>query len=96
MATATIQEQINGAYRLLNVLDQTESADATMLANGLSAFNQLLDSWSTERLSVYSTQDQSFTWPASTITMTLGPSMASATHINGVRPIQVDDSSYFI
>lgn len=93
---ATVADQINGALRLLNLLDATETADSTQLANGLNAFNQMIDSWSTERLSVYSTQDQSFTWPASTLSLTLGPSMASATHIHGVRPIQVDDSSYFV
>ncbi len=88
----TASEQINGAYRLLNVLDQTETANATQLANGLLALNQMLDSWSTERLSVFATTDQPFTWPASTASRTLGPSG----NFVGTRPILVDDSTYFV
>ncbi len=89
---ATAGESINGALRLLNVLDQTETANATQLANGLLALNQMLDSWSTERLSVFATTDQPFTWPTSTISRTLGPSG----NFVGARPILVDDSTYFV
>ena len=88
----TAAEQINGAYRLLNVLDQTETANATQLANGLLALNQMLDSWSTERLSVFATNDQTFTWPTDTISRTLGPSG----NFVGTRPILLDDSTYFV
>ncbi len=89
---ATAGESINGALRLLNVLDQTESANATQLANGLLALNQMLDSWSTERLSVYATNDQTFTWPVSTASRTLG----ATGNFVGTRPVLVDDSTYFI
>lgn len=88
----TAADQINGAMRLLNILDQDDTADSTQLANGLTALNQMIDSWNTEKLSVYATQDQVFTWPASTISRTLG---ASGNFV-GNRPVQLDDSSYFI
>jgi len=52
----------------------------------------MLDSWSSERLSVFSTQDQIFTWPANTATRTLGPTG----NFVGNRPVLVDDSTYFI
>jgi hypothetical protein len=55
------------------------------------ALNQMLDSWSTERLAVYATQDQVFTWPGGEITRTLGPTGDFV----GTRPIQVDDATYF-
>jgi len=54
--------------------------------------NQMLDSWNTERLSVFSTQDQVFTWPANTATRTLGPTG----NFVGNRPILVDDATYFV
>jgi hypothetical protein len=53
--------------------------------------NQMIDSWNTERLSVFSTQDQIFTWPASTQSRTLGPTG----NFVGNRPILLDDSTYF-
>jgi len=89
--TTTAGDQINGAMRLLNILDQDDTADATQLANGLTAFDQMIDSWNTERLSVFSTQDQTFTWPASTTSRTLGPTG----NFVGNRPILLDDSTYF-
>lgn len=89
---ATAGDAINGAMRLLNILDQDTDADADQLATGLTALNEMLDSWSIERLSVFSTQDQDFTWPASTLSRTLGPSGDFV----GNRPVQVDDSSYFV
>ena len=53
--------------------------------------NQMIDSWNTERLSVFSTQDQVVTWPASTLSRTLGPTG----DIVGLRPVLVDDATYF-
>jgi hypothetical protein len=53
--------------------------------------NQMIDSWNTERLSVFSTQDQVFNWPPDLITRTLGPTGDFV----GERPILVDDATYF-
>jgi hypothetical protein len=53
--------------------------------------NQMLDSWSTERLAVFSTQDQVFTWPSNVLSRTLGPTGDFV----GNRPILLDDSTYF-
>jgi hypothetical protein len=53
--------------------------------------NQMIDSWNTERLSVFSTQDQIFTWPASTLSRTLGPTG----NFVGNRPVLLDDATYF-
>ena len=87
----TAADQINGAMRLLNILDQDDTADATQLANGLTALNQMIDSWNTERLSIYSTQDQQFTWTAGNASRTLGPSG----NFIGNRPVLLDDSTYY-
>jgi hypothetical protein len=53
--------------------------------------DQMIDSWNTERLSVFATQDQVFTWPAGQLSRTLGPSGDFA----GNRPVLLDDATYF-
>jgi hypothetical protein len=60
------------------------------------ALNQMIDSWNTERLSVFSTIDQIVNWPVGSINETLGPS-GSLVRLNGTaqRPVLVDDSTYF-
>lgn len=88
----TAGDQINGALRLLGVLAEGETPSAATSQDALTALNQMIDSWSIERLSVFATQDQVFTWPAGTISRTLGPSGDFV----GNRPVQLDDSTYFI
>ena len=90
MATTAL-DQINGALRLIGVLAEAEAPSASMAQDALTALNQMIDSWSTERLSVFSTIDQIFNWPPSTRIRTLGPTGDFV----GVRPIQIDDSTYF-
>ena len=55
------------------------------------ALNQMIDSWNTERLSTFVTQDQVYTWPAGLISRDLGPSGDFV----GNRPILLDDATYF-
>jgi len=91
MTTYTAGEQINRALRLLGVLAEGETPSASVSQDALMAFNQMIDSWNTERLAVFSTQDQVFTWPASILSRTLGPTGDFV----GNRPILVDDATYF-
>ena len=88
---ATAGDQINRALRLLGVLAEGETSSAAVSQDALTAMNQMIDSWNTERLSIFSTQNQVYTWPASTISRTLGPSGDFV----GNRPILVDDATYF-
>jgi len=89
--TTTAGDQINGALRLIGQLAEGETPSAATSADSLTALNQMLDSWSSERLSVFSTQDQVFTWPASTASRTIGPTGDFV----GNRPVLLDDSTYF-
>jgi hypothetical protein len=91
MAT-TAADQINGALRLIGMLAEGETPSAATAQDSLNALNQMIDSWSTERLSTFSTQDQIFTWPVNTIHRTLGPTG----NFVGNRPVLLDDSTYFI
>ena len=91
MTTTSAGDQINGALRLIGQLAEGETPSADTTADSLMALNQMLDSWSSERLSVFSTQNQVFTWPANTISRTLGPTGDFV----GNRPVLLDDATYF-
>ena len=88
---ATAGDQINGALRLLGILAEGETPSAETSQDALSALNQMIDSWNTERLAVFSTQDQVFSWPPNVLSRTLGPTGDFV----GNRPILMDDSTYF-
>jgi hypothetical protein len=91
MATYTAGDQITRALRLLGILAEGETPSADMSQDALTAFDQMVDSWNTERLSVFVTQDQVFTWPAGEISRTLGPSGDFV----GLRPVLMDDATYY-
>jgi hypothetical protein len=89
--TTTAGDQINGALRLLGVLAEGETPSAATSQDALNALNQMIDSWNTERLCVFSTQDQVFSWLPGFISRTLGPTGDFV----GDRPVLLDDSTYF-
>jgi hypothetical protein len=91
MATYTAGDQINRALRLLGVLAEGETPSASVSQDALMALNQMIDSWNTERLSTFVTQDQVFTWPAGYISRDLGPTGDFV----GLRPILMDDATYY-
>jgi hypothetical protein len=91
MATYTAGDQINRALRLLGILAEGETPSADMSQDALMALNQMIESWNTERLSVFCTQEQVFTWPAGEYIRTLGPSGDFV----GLRPVLVDDATYY-
>jgi hypothetical protein len=88
---ATAGDLIKGAMRLIGVLAEGETPSAETSADALFAMNQMIDSWNTEKLSIYNTQDQMFTWPAGEIQRHLGPTGEFV----GSRPVLLDDSTYY-
>ena len=91
MATYTAGDQINRALRLIGMLAEGELPSVETANDSLMALNQMIDSWNTERLSVFCTQDQVFTWPAGILSRTLGPTGDFA----GLRPVLLDDATYY-
>lgn len=91
MAT-TANDQINAALRLIGQLAEGETPSAETSNDALTAMNQMIDSWNTERLMIYNTQDQVFDWPVGEITRTLGPTGDFV----GNRPVALDDSTYYV
>ena len=90
---STALDEIKGASRLIGQLAEGEDPSAATAQDALTALNSMLDSWSIERLSVFGTQDQVFTWPAAQATRTLGPGVAN--NFIGLRPVQLLPSSFF-
>lgn len=89
---ATAGDQIYAALRLIGQLAEGEVPSAATAQDALNAMDQMLDSWSTERLAVFSLMDQVFTWPSGVSTRTLGPSG----NFVGTRPIKLETSTYYI
>ena len=77
--------------RLLGVLAEGETPSSETANDALFALQQMIDSWNTERLSVFSTQDQTFLWPSGQRNRTLGPTGDFV----GERPVLLDDATYF-
>lgn len=73
------------------IVAEGETPSAELLQDTMEAFNLMIDAWSIERLMVYSTQKQSFTWPAATASRTLG----ATGDLSGIRPARLLSSSYF-
>jgi len=90
MATS-VADQINGALRLIGMLAEGETPSAATAQDSLAALNQMIDSWNTESLSVFATQDQIIMWQPNQASRTLGPTGDTI----GNRPILVDEASYF-
>lgn len=88
---ATAFDQIKASLRLIGQLAEGEDPSAQAAQDALTAMNQMIDSWNTERLSTFVTQDQIFLWPPNEITRDIGPTGDFV----GNRPILVDDSTYF-
>jgi len=87
----TAGDLINGSLRLLGVLAEGETPSSETSQDALVAMNQMIQSWNTERLTVFATQDQVVSWPPSTISRTFGPTG----DIVANRPVAIDDSTYF-
>lgn len=88
---ATAFDQIKASLRLIGQLAEGEEPSPQAAQDALTAMNQMIDSWNTERLTVFCTQDQTYLWPTDEITRTLGPSGDFV----GLRPVLLDDATYF-
>lgn len=90
---ATAGELIKGALRLLGVLAEGEEPSADSYADALVAFNQMVESWSTERLAVYGTTEKVHTWPAGEASQTIGPTSDIE---KTPCPVRIDESTYYV
>lgn len=81
----TALDIIRGAMRLIGAIATGETPDAAETRDGLQALNGLLETWSIERLAVYTRQEQSFSTVAGQQDYRLGP----AGDWDGARPVSI-------
>ena len=70
---ATTRELLNGAHRLLGLVNSGNVLPEAVYQDNLVALNQMIEGWNTERLSVFCTQDMTYFWDAGQRVRTLGP-----------------------
>ena len=93
---ATTRELLSGAHRLLGLVNSGNVLPEAVYQDNLVALNQMIDSWNTERLAVFCTQDQTYFWEAGFRIRTLGPTgdfvflLATETP----EPIITEDNDY--
>lgn len=87
-----IRELIYSSLRVIGQLAEGETPSAATFSDSLLAFNQLIDSWNTERLSVYCLAEHTFTWNSDDVSVTVGPSG----DVDITRPIKVDYATCYV
>lgn len=83
----TALDLISRSFRLINVLAAGETAESDDAVDGLSVLNELLDNWSTERISVYGIANEAYDLQAGVKTYTYGP----GGDFNADRPVHIRD-----
>lgn len=81
---------ITRSMRQMKVLAAGETPDADDAQDMLTALNQMLESWATERLMVYVNSRDTISLTAGVNSYTVGPSGGTVTD----RPVQISDASY--
>lgn len=82
-------ELISSSLRLINVLASGETCPADMASDGLNVLNDMIDSWNTQRLAIYTTRIDDFPLVVSQQAYTLG----TGGDFNIPRPVQIDGMS---
>jgi hypothetical protein len=83
--TRTVVEVISDAHLFAGVGDAVNALDANTVALGLRIFNGLIDSWSTEELTVFDIVEGTFPLIPGSATYQIGPAQSL-----GVRPVSVE------
>lgn len=78
---------ITGALRLLRVIRPGQGASPSQLAVGLASLNELLDGWSTERLTIYQIPDLTFPLVSGQQVYEIGPGAAD---FDTPRPVRIE------
>lgn len=92
----TTRELLSGAHRLLGLVNSGNVLPEAVYQDNLVALNQMIDSWSTERLAVFCTQDQTYIWDPGFRVRTLGPTgdftLVLGTQLNDPLGTQSNDN----
>jgi len=88
----TALDLISSSLRLVNVVAAGEAVPIDMANDALAVFNDMVDSWNTDRLSIYTTRSDDFPYVLDQQTYTLGP----GGDFDMPRPPQIDAMSTII
>lgn len=86
----TARATIQGALKLIGVLDPAETMESIDSDDGLLMLNNLVDAWNIERLNIYTITEVVASFSGATAT--IGPAMTIATP----RPVRLETASYRI
>ncbi len=86
---ASTQDIIKRALRLLGVLASGEPLPADQLTDGLESFNDMVDSWNTEKLTIPVLARNTFTLTVGTNPYDIGPGLA-APDFDAPRPNRIE------
>lgn len=84
----TGQEMVSASLRLIGALAANETPGASEAASALQALNDMLDSWSNERLTIFSIVREVFSLTAGKQTYTMGAGGDFAT----TRPMKIENA----
>lgn len=86
--SVTARDTIQGALKLLSILDPSETMAPEDAADGLIMLNDMVDLWALEELNLFTNVTASFTFTGATATLGVGG------NFNIPRPITIDDAYY--
>jgi hypothetical protein len=90
-----VQDLLQAAMRSANVISSGETVNSTELTDALFSMNQMLDSWSAERLLIFATPRTVLTFPTSTTgSFQIGP--GGADFPNVARPLRVERAGFLL
>jgi len=85
----TALDLISSSLRLVNVLAAGETCPISEANDALQVFNDMIDSWNTMRLAIFTTKTEDFPLVLGQQSYTMGP----GGNFNTVRPAQIDAMS---
>lgn len=87
---STALDLINSSFRLIGALASGESSEASEANDALITLNQMLSSWSLDRLMVYSVLKETFTWASGNAYRTIGLTGNFVT----TRPTKIETATF--
>ena len=91
VATVSAADLILRAHKILGNKAPGETLTASEADDGLEGLNAMLDSLSIDRLMIYQMEQETFTWPASTVSRTIGV----GGNFDTDRPDRIGEGTFF-
>lgn len=90
----TVADIIRGALKILGVLAAEETPSSAEQSDAFDTFNDMLDGWANERLTLFATRRDTYTLTPNLNPHTIGLAVGST--FEAVRPVRVDRASIIL